>query len=139
MQTEFITNKENLIKFLKWVKENIKDAVIIDSKLNGDDVIDLIEKDILTCCGVLVFDKDCEIFKADINDKDRRILDIAVSLAKHIIVIYNGKIDIKTDSDKNIEVTIELNLDKDIKNYKSRVRDDNDEFIYQKYLNMCNF
>ena len=71
MQTEFITNKENLIKFLKWVKENIKDAVIIDSKLKGDDVIDLIEKDILTCCGVLVFDKDCEIFKADINDKDR--------------------------------------------------------------------
>jgi len=48
MQTEFITNKENLIKFLKWVKENIKDAVIIDSKLKGDDVIDLIEKDILT-------------------------------------------------------------------------------------------
>lgn len=74
-----------------------------------------------------------------INDKDRRILDIAVSLAKHIIVLYNGKIDIKTDSDKNIEVTIELNLDNDIKNYKSRVRDDNDEFIYQKYLNMCNF
>ena len=71
MQTRFYTNKENLIKFLKWVKENIKDAVIIDSKLNGDDVIDLIEKDILTCCGVLVFDKDCEIFKADINDKDR--------------------------------------------------------------------
>ena len=139
MQTRFYTNKENLIKFLKWVKENIKDAVIIDSKLKGDDVIDLIEKDILTHCGVLVFDKDCEIFKEDINDKDRRILDIAVSLAKHIIVIYNGKIDIKTDSDKNIEVTIELNLDKDIKNYKSRVRDDNDEFIYQKYLNMCNF
>lgn len=74
-----------------------------------------------------------------INDKDRRILDISVSLAKHIIVIYNGKIDIKTDSDKNIEVTIELNLDNDIKNYKSRIRDDNDEFIYQKYLNMCNF
>ncbi len=74
-----------------------------------------------------------------INDKDRRILDIAVSLAKHIIVIYNGKIDIKTDSDKNIEVAIELNLDDDIKNYKSRIRDDNDEFIYQKYLNMCNF
>ncbi len=74
-----------------------------------------------------------------INDKDRRILDIAVSLAKNIIVIYNGKIDIKTDSDKNIEVTIELNLDNDIKNYKSRIRDDNDEFIYQKYLNMCNF
>lgn len=74
-----------------------------------------------------------------INDKDRRILDIAVSLAKHVIVLYNGKIDIKTDSDKNIEVTIELNLDNDIKNYKSRVRDDNDEFIYQKYLNMCNF
>ena len=74
-----------------------------------------------------------------INDKDRRILDIAVSLAKNIIVIYNGKIDIKTDSDKNIEVTIELYLDNDIKNYKSRIRDDNDEFIYQKYLNMCNF
>ncbi len=71
MQTGFYTNKENLIKFLKWVKENIKDAVIIDSKLKGDDVIDLIEKDILTHCGVLVFDKDCEIFKADINDKDR--------------------------------------------------------------------
>ena len=71
MQTRFYTNKENLIKFLKWIKENIKDAVIIDSKLKGDDVIDLIEKDILTCCGVLVFDKDCEIFNEDINDKDR--------------------------------------------------------------------
>ena len=72
MQTEFITNKENLIKFLKWVKENIKDAVIIDSKLKGDDVIDLIEKDILTHCCVLVFDKDCEIFKT--NEKDIKIL-----------------------------------------------------------------
>ena len=71
MQTRFYTNKENLIKFLKWIKENIKDAVIIDSKLKGDDVIDLIEKDILTHCGVLVFDKDCEIFKADINDEYR--------------------------------------------------------------------
>ena len=71
MQTRFYTNKENLIKFLKWVKENIKDAVIIDSKLNGDDVIDLIEKDILTWGKILVFDKDCEIFKANINDKDR--------------------------------------------------------------------
>ena len=71
MQTRFYTNKENLIKFLKWVKENIKDAVIIDSKLKGDDVIDLIEKDILTRGKILVFDKDCEIFKADINDEDR--------------------------------------------------------------------
>ena len=74
MQTGFYTNKENLIKFLKWVKENIKDAVIIDSKLKGDDVIDLIEKDILTHCGVLVFDKDCEIFKT--NEKDIKILNI---------------------------------------------------------------
>ena len=74
MQTEFITNKENLIKFLKWVKENIKDAVIIDSKLNGDDVIDLIEKDILTWGKILVFDKDCEIFKT--NEKDIKILNI---------------------------------------------------------------
>ena len=74
-----------------------------------------------------------------INDKDRRILDIAVSLAKHLILIYNGKVDIKTDSNKNIEVTIEISLNSDIKHYKSRVRDDNDEFIYQKYLNMCNF
>ena len=74
-----------------------------------------------------------------INDKDRRILDISVSLAKNIILLYNGKIDIKTDSNKNIEVTIEISLDSDIKHYKSRVRDDNDEFVYQKYLNMCNF
>ena len=74
MQTGFYTNKENLIKFLKWVKENIKDAVIIDSKLKGDDVIDLIEKDILTWGKILVFDKDCEIFKT--NEKDIKILNI---------------------------------------------------------------
>ncbi len=74
MQTRFYTNKENLIKFLKWVKENIKDAVIIDSKLKGDDVIDLIEKDILTWGKILVFDKDCEIFKT--NEKDIKILNI---------------------------------------------------------------
>ncbi len=54
-----------------------------------------------------------------------------------IVWDYDGTI--INSAKKNIEVTIELNLDKDIKNYKSRVRDDNDEFIYQKYLNMCNF
>ena len=74
-----------------------------------------------------------------INDTDRRILDIAVSLAKHIIAMYNGKIDIKTDSDKYVEITVELKLNDDIKYYKDRIKDDNDEFIYQKYLNMCNF
>ena len=85
MQTRFYTNKENLIKFLKWVKENIKDAVIIDSKLKGDDVIDLIEKDILTHCGVLVFDKDCEIFKEDINDKEN------LQKIEKILKLYPGR------------------------------------------------
>ena len=33
--------------------------------------IDMIEKDILTWGKILVFDKDCEIFKADIKDEDR--------------------------------------------------------------------
>ena len=53
--------------------------------------------------------------------------------------MYNGKIDIKTDSDKYVEITVELKLNDDIKHYKDRIKDDNDEFIYQKYLNMCNF
>lgn len=74
-----------------------------------------------------------------INDKDRRILDISVSLAKHLIVLYNGKIDIKTDSDKNIEITIDLKLENDIKYYKNIVKDDNETIVYQRYLNMCNF
>lgn len=74
-----------------------------------------------------------------INDKDRRILDIAVSLAKNIITLYNGKIDIKTDSDNNIEICVEFNLNRDKNNYKNRINEYNDEFVYQKYLNMCNF
>lgn len=74
-----------------------------------------------------------------INDKDRRILDIAVSLAKNIITLYNGKIDIKTDSHNNIEICIEFNLNRDINNYKHRINEYSDEFVYQKYLNMCNF
>ena len=36
MQTRFYTNKENLIKFLKWIKENIKDAVIYPEVFGSD-------------------------------------------------------------------------------------------------------
>ncbi|CEH35365.1 Histidine kinase-like ATPase, ATP-binding domain [Romboutsia lituseburensis] len=74
-----------------------------------------------------------------INDQERRSLDIGVTVAKSIIELYNGKIDIKVGSKKDIEVEIDIEVNENMQEYKKRVKLDGDDFIYTEYLRMCNF
>lgn len=74
-----------------------------------------------------------------INDQERRSLDIGVTVAKSIIELYNGKVDIKVGSKKDIEIDIEIEVNENMQEYKRRVKLDGDDFIYTEYLRMCNF
>ncbi len=73
-----------------------------------------------------------------LNDQERRSLDIGVAVAKSMMELYKGSIDIKTGSKKDIEINVEIEVNKEIDNYKKRVKSNGDEFIYTEYLRMCN-
>lgn len=74
-----------------------------------------------------------------INDQERRSLDIGITVAKSMIELYKGDINIKTGSKKDIEINIEIETSEEINNYKKRVKSNGDDFIYTEYLRMCNF
>ncbi|MCR8745207.1 PAS domain-containing sensor histidine kinase [Romboutsia lituseburensis] len=74
-----------------------------------------------------------------INDQERRSLDIGTTVVKSIIELYNGKIDIKVGSKKDIEINIDIEINDNIQEYKRRVKLNGDDFIYTEYLRMCNF
>lgn len=71
-----------------------------------------------------------------VNDRDRRSLDIGLDIVKQIINIHNSKIDIKTLKNKTIEIDIEIKLYKDVFDYKSRNKIQNDNDIYYKCLSI---
>ena len=74
-----------------------------------------------------------------INDQERRSLDIGVTVAKSIIELYDGSVDIKVGSKKDMEIIIDMEINEDIQDYKNRVKLNGDNFIYTEYLRMCNF
>ncbi|MGL4913486.1 MAG: histidine kinase dimerization/phospho-acceptor domain-containing protein, partial [Romboutsia sp.] len=74
-----------------------------------------------------------------INDQERRSLDIGVTVAKSIIELYNGSVNIKVGSNKDMEINIEMEINEEIQDYKNRVKLSGDNFIYTEYLRMCNF
>ena len=71
-----------------------------------------------------------------VNDRDRRSLDIGLDIVKQIINIHNSKIDIKTLKNKTIEIDIEIKLCKEIFDYKSRNKTQNNNDIYYKCLSI---
>ena len=73
------------------------------------------------------------------QDLERRSLDIAIDVAKQIIELYNGNINIKTCNDESIIVTVEMIAEKSKENYKERTKLINEEIIYSDYIRMCNF
>ena len=74
-----------------------------------------------------------------INDQGRRSLDIGVTVAKSMIELYKGNIDIKAGSKKDIEINVEIEVNEEIDNYKKRVKLNGDDFIYTEYMRMCNY
>ena len=73
------------------------------------------------------------------QDLERRSLDIAIDVAKQIIELYNGNINIKTCNDESIIVTVEMIAEKSKENYKERTKLINEDIIYSDYIRMCNF
>lgn len=74
-----------------------------------------------------------------VSDQERRSLDIGVTVAKSIIDLYNGNIDIKVGSNNDMEINIEMDINEEVYDYKNRVKLNGDNFIYTEYLRMCNF
>ncbi|HSQ88688.1 PAS domain-containing sensor histidine kinase, partial [Romboutsia sp.] len=74
-----------------------------------------------------------------INDQERRSLDIGITVAKLMIELYKGNIDINIGSKKDIKINIEIETNGEVNNYKKRIKSNGDDFIYTEYLRMCNF
>ncbi len=73
-----------------------------------------------------------------VNDKERRSLDIAIAVAKQIIGIYGGKIDIKMSSSKKLEISVKLKIEKNIVDYKTRDIMPSNNIVYYECLSVCN-
>ncbi|MEG1142036.1 MAG: histidine kinase dimerization/phospho-acceptor domain-containing protein, partial [Clostridia bacterium] len=74
-----------------------------------------------------------------INDQERKSLDIGIEVAKSIVKLYDGDINIKIDLNNDIEIKIEFKLNDDSKVYKKRIKNMGDDFVYAEYLRLCNF
>lgn len=73
-----------------------------------------------------------------INDSERKVLDISLTLAKLIMDLYEGSINIKTEPN-NIEINVSLKIDYDIKFYKTRIKSKQEGFVYSEYKKICSF
>ncbi|MBQ3422201.1 MAG: HAMP domain-containing histidine kinase, partial [Romboutsia sp.] len=71
-------------------------------------------------------------------DSEKSVLDMGVKLAKEIIGLYDGKLNI-SEEDKSIYVAVKIKNICKTKNYRIRVRNNNEEFIHSQYKKMCNF
>lgn len=74
-----------------------------------------------------------------INDDERKVLDMGITLAKLIIELYEGKLTIKTSAANNIEITVEIKTDYKIKMYKKRTKNKQEDFVSSEYRKMCSF
>lgn len=74
-----------------------------------------------------------------INDNERKVLDVGVTLAKLLVELYEGKLKIKTSNANNIEITVEIKTDYNIKIYKKRTKNKQEDFISSEYRKMCSF
>jgi len=71
-------------------------------------------------------------------DSEKSVLDMGVKLAKEIIGLYDGKLNI-SEGDRSIHIAVKIKNICKTKNYKIRVRNNNEEFIHSQYKKMCNF
>ncbi|WP_438653435.1 histidine kinase dimerization/phospho-acceptor domain-containing protein [Romboutsia sp.] len=74
-----------------------------------------------------------------INDLERRNIDIGIEVAKQIMELYNGRIDIKIGSSGDLHISIQVQIDKNRENYKDRMKAKVDDLAYSEYIRMCNF
>ena len=74
-----------------------------------------------------------------INDNERKILDMRIDIAKLIIDLYGGQIQIDLSSKKILEIKITINSDEEVRNYKRRLSGKNYSSICDEYRKICSF
>jgi uncharacterized protein (DUF885 family) len=72
-----------------------------------------------------------------INDQERKSLDMGIEVAKSIVKLYNGDIDIKIGLNNDIDIKVDFKSDEESESYKKRVKNKGDDFIYEEYLRIC--
>lgn len=72
-----------------------------------------------------------------VNDKERKSLDMGVEVAKSIVKLYNGNIDIKIGLNNDIDIKVDFKADEASETYKKRTKNKGDDFIYEEYLRIC--
>ena len=74
-----------------------------------------------------------------LKDNERKSLELGLSVVKLLLKLYDGKLDIKTNEINNIEINVEIKCEVKSKEYKERIKNKGDNYIYAEYLRMCNF
>ncbi|MGL5693346.1 MAG: hypothetical protein ACRCXA_04655, partial [Peptostreptococcaceae bacterium] len=74
-----------------------------------------------------------------INDSERKVIDMGITLSKLIIELYDGELSIKTNQNNNIEIIAEIKANYEMKIYKNRIKTNQDDFIHSEYKKMCDF
>ena len=72
-----------------------------------------------------------------INDQERKSLDMGIEVAKSIVKLYNGEVDIKIGLNNDIDIKVYFKSHEESETYKKRIKNKGDDFIYEEYLRIC--
>ena len=76
-------------------------------------------------------------YKQHLNNYEDKILSLSMSIAKLIVNMYKGKIDLKTNQEDSILIEIELHIEKNMENNQKITKTIDENFIYNEYKNIC--
>ncbi|MEG0856054.1 MAG: PAS domain-containing sensor histidine kinase [Terrisporobacter sp.] len=103
----------------------IKSTIYFNVKTKGD-------KSIITIENIKRYD-----YKKHFDKYEEKILQLSMSIAKLIVNLYKGKIMIKNKDEDSILIEIELNIEKNIKEYVITDKGIDEEFILKEYKKLC--
>ena len=68
----------------------------------------------------------------------KKILNLSMSIAKLIVNMHKGKIDLKTNQEDCVLIEIELNMENNIYDEEKNNKTIDENFVYNEYKNICN-
>ena len=78
-------------------------------------------------------------YEKHFNNYEEKILNLSLSIAKLIINLYKGKVDIKLNNEDCISIEIELNMEMNINECKIVNKTIDQNLIYDEYRILCDF
>ena len=69
---------------------------------------------------------------------EEKILNLSMSIAKLIVNMHKGKIDLKTNQEDCVLIEIELNIENNIYDEEKNNKTIDENFVYNEYKNICN-